>query len=335
MQIAPIAVGSLNHFGGKDDDRVVVNILKCLPPRTLIDTAELYGDGDTESVLGKCMTLAGQQWATDNDDDSSSGIYCATKYAPNMFRRKPEDVVQACQESISKLKCQPLHLYQAHYSASILPSLPFVGPVRDETVWEGLAQCYEQGLVENIGVCNYGPKLIRQAHDYFAARKIPLVSNQVNYNLMRASAALETVQVCDELGIAVLAYHPLGKGTLTGTYDEMDEPTMSKLKGKYSYYTLKRWLKSTPELRKAISQISSSTAMDGNAKKRSRSQVAVSWVIRKGRVPIIGARSAEQAQDLLDAVDWELTDEQVVILDEAAALANSNWTVLGKEFKLV
>ena len=73
----------------------------------------------------------------------------------------------------------------------------------------GLAQCYHEGLVKHIGVCNYGPRDVRAAHEFFSKLNVPLVSNQINFNLM----------LCDELGIQVFGYHPLGGGALTGAYD--------------------------------------------------------------------------------------------------------------------
>ena len=77
----------------------------------------------------------------------------------------------------------------------------------------GLARCYHEGLAQNVGVSNYGPTLLRRAHAALAERGVPLASNQIHFNLLyRRQGSLATVEACNELGVACLAYYPLAMG---------------------------------------------------------------------------------------------------------------------------
>ena len=106
-------------------------------------------------------------------------------------------------------------LLSVHFPDLIQPFKAFGYENRkDELYWEGLATCYEQGLAKNVGVSNYGPTMIRKVHDVFAKKGIPIVSNQINFSLARYKSSMETVKVCNELGIKVLAYFPLGNGEI-------------------------------------------------------------------------------------------------------------------------
>ena len=113
-----MAVGSANHFNKNPDN--VARILEALPEGTLIDTAEKYGEGKTEGILGQAIRQTELEWGKD--------VFCSTKYAPDVMRRSAGDVVKACQGSIQQLGCSQIDLYQAHFASSMLehivPILP-------------------------------------------------------------------------------------------------------------------------------------------------------------------------------------------------------------------
>ena len=310
LSIAPIALGTLNL---KQDN--AADVLRELPPNTLIDTAEIYGKGKCESMIGSAVRTAGLTWG--------SNVYSATKFAPSLTRRNPESVVKACQESIQRLGCESIDLYQLHYSDKIMPFVERKWDSdKDKVYWEGVCQCYEQGLIKNIGVCNYGPTLVQKAHDFFSQRGIPLVSNQIGYNLMRLGVTKETKQVCDDLGIKVLSYSPLGKGIITGKYDLNDESTFASV-GQYSVFRYKRCLKETVALREALERIAASRS-------KTCAQVVYNWAICKSTIPIAGSLTVQQAQDMLGVTEWSLSEEEVEELD---SLSGENISIT-KEFKL-
>lgn len=292
LEVAPIAFGTLNL---PDNKQIASQILTELPKNTLVDTAELYGpnkNGEIERLLGSC---------------SLENRFLATKFAPKPWRIWKRSVLAACQASCKRLQTQQIDLYQIHF--------PDPWGTKDEMYWEGLAECYHEGLIQNVGMCNYGPSMIRRAHQALTVeRGVPLVSNQINFNLMRYRSSLETKQVCDDLGIKVLGYHPLGNGVLTGKYINLEKqakttdpfaPGQSKLR------RVKWYKKFSSSVIEAVQQV----ATERNI---SCAQVALNWSLSKGVIPLTGVRTVDQCHDLLGTLKWKLTSEEVNYLDEAS-----------------
>lgn len=94
--------------------------------------------------------------------------------------------------------------------------------------WEGLAECYNSGLVANVGVSNYGPETLLRAQDALSKKGVPIVSNQINLSLMRYRSSEKTLEVCEDLGIKVLSYFPLANGLLAGKYSVDTPPSFPK-----------------------------------------------------------------------------------------------------------
>lgn len=90
--------------------------------------------------------------------------------------------------------------------------------MQERALWEGLVRLYKEGYVSAVAVSNYGPKQLRKIHEYLSERGVPLAANQIQYSLLSRSVGEEVKQVCDELGICMIAYSPLGLGILGGKY---------------------------------------------------------------------------------------------------------------------
>merc|ERR1712007_90293 len=91
----------------------------------------------------------------------------------------------------------------------------------------GLAECYNSGLAQNVGVSNYGPTMLARAKEHLARRGVPLASNQIHFSLLyRRQGSLATIEAGKKLGIKTLAYYPLAVGLLTG------KMTTDRLRGK-------------------------------------------------------------------------------------------------------
>lgn len=317
MSIAPLVLGTLRFPSSSnvdatttEDKDVAVDILSKAPPFTLLDTAELYGKGETERCIGQAALAAGRTLGSNNNNDDESTLYIATKFAPGPLRFNSQSVVSACQESANRLGVSTIDLYQIHY-ADIVQPLKIFGYVneKDEQYWQGLVDCVEMGYAKNVGVCNYGPTLLRRCYDYLSSRGVKLVSNQINFNLMRYRSSLETKRVCDELGIKVLAYHPIANGALTGKYNPEDPPTMPESQSKTR--RMKWYLKGNIPLTTTLSRIATE-------RQKSMAQVATNWVFCKDALPIAGPRNVEQTEDSLGSVDWMLSSGEVEDLDEAS-----------------
>ena len=166
-----------------------------------------------------------------------------------------------------------------------------------------------------MGVSNYGPTLVRRAHEALARRGVPLVSN---LSLMYRKAQQPTLKVCEELGVRVLGYFPLANGLLAGKYDAENMPPFPKS------LTMKKYVAggvtqggvtyppggATPLIRelRAI----------GGERGVSAAQVAINWVVAQGAIPIPGARNAAMAAENAAAMEWALSADEALRLEAAA-----------------
>mmetsp|Transcript_25073 Transcript_25073/g.40260 ORF Transcript_25073/g.40260 Transcript_25073/m.40260 type:complete len:178 (+) Transcript_25073:3-536(+) len=126
-----------------------------------------------------------------------------------MIQHRRKDVVAACKKSLQRLGRENIELYQIH----------FPGAFNNKEFWDGLADCYEQGLVRSVGVSNYGVEALSAVWKELKQRGVPLASNQIQYSLLyRYPEENDLKQACDDLGVKILAYSPLNQGFLTGKY---------------------------------------------------------------------------------------------------------------------
>eukprot|EP00291_Cryptomonas_curvata_P026987 CAMPEP_0172174562 /NCGR_PEP_ID=MMETSP1050-20130122/13738_1 /TAXON_ID=233186 /ORGANISM="Cryptomonas curvata, Strain CCAP979/52" /LENGTH=314 /DNA_ID=CAMNT_0012846561 /DNA_START=161 /DNA_END=1102 /DNA_ORIENTATION=+ len=264
----------------------------------LFDTAEVYGIGTewghSEILCGRFAREINAKGATSS---ISPEIIVATKFAPIPLRTSRESVLKALRESLERIGADKCDLYQLHW-----PSFFF-----DSQYWDGLADAYDAGLVRAVGVSNYSAKRLVAVHRALAARGVPLASNQVQYSLVHRNPERNGVRAaCDDLGVRVLAYSPLGQGLLSGGYSKECLPG-----GPRGALFRDRFEQTAPLLSvmRAISESSGKTP----------AQVALNWCLCKGAIPIPGARNAKQAADNGGAMGWRLTADEVAALDEASA----------------
>lgn len=256
----------------------------------LFDTAELYGFGRSESLLG--------DFVKNNKEEDT---ILATKFAPLPFRTKPESVIKACEGSMKRLG-RPIDLYQIH----------FPNAYANEAYWDGLAMAYEKGLVKAVGISNYGVDATRACHAALAKRGIPLATNQIQYSLLyRYPKENGLLQACQDLGIQVLSYSPLALGLLTGKYtvDNVD-----KIQGPRK--TLFKKTVGTPEFDNLLASMKAVAKEHPNA---NLPQVAINYARVHQTVPIPGARNLRQVTSNYGALDWEMSPEEVKFLDKAAS----------------
>jgi pyridoxine 4-dehydrogenase len=264
------------------------------------DTAELYGIGRSETLLGNFRRDAGAE--------KGDQVKIATKFAALPFRTKPDNVVKACRDSLKRLNPdgsdRPIDLYQIH----------FPNAWSNEEYWDGLATCYEEGLVKAVGVSNYGVDAVRAVHSKLAKRGIPLATNQIQLSLLyRFPLENGLLQACDDLGVKVLSYSPLALGFLTGKYDATTRPSGPRLNISKKLFDGEDEGKGINELLAVMKEVAS------NHGGVPLSQVALNWTRAKGTIPIPGARSLKQAKQNLGALDWDLTSSELNALDEASA----------------
>jgi len=253
-----------------------------------VDTAELYGNGLSERLLGRFLK------------ETDQPVLIATKFFPWPWRLDKGALPRALKESLARLGVESVDLYQIHWPSPVMST---------DALMDGLSECIKSGMTRTVGVSNFGHERMLAAYSALARNNIQLASNQVHYSLLsRAVEKNGTLARCKELGIRMIAYSPLEKGLLTGKYN-VDAPPPGRRTKQYAELLTK-----IQPLLKLMTEIGQDHGGKSNA------QVALNWLICKGTMPIPGAKNAEQAQQNAGAPGWRLTDEEVAKLDYASDL---------------
>ena len=251
-----------------------------------VDTAEVYGNGRSEQLLGQFLK------------ETDQPVLVATKFFPLPWRFRKNALPRSLKGSLARLGVESVDLYQIHWPTPLMSI---------DTMMDGLAECVKSGLTRTAGISNFSQTQMLAAYSSLARHNIPLASNQVHYSLLNRTVEKNGVLArCKELGIRLIAYSPIEKGLLSGKYTVGSPPPGSR--GRIYTNLLPR----IGPLLKAMTEI----GQDHGGK--SNSQVALNWVMCKGALVIPGAKNAEQAEQNAGALGWKLTDQEVTRLDEAS-----------------
>jgi pyridoxine 4-dehydrogenase len=264
---------------------------------TLFDTGDSYGTG---RLNGRSELLLGR-FAREYDGINKDNICIATKLAAYPWRWTRKSIISACNASAKRLG-KNVDLVQMHWSTANY------APWQEVGLLDGLADLYEQGLVKGVGLSNYGTKRLQWVHKRFQERGVPIKTLQVQYSLLSTYPVTELglKEVCDDLGIKLIAYSPLALGLLTGKFSE--KGTFPKgIRG----LLCKQLLPGMKPLLGCLQEIA-------NTRNKTMSQVALNWCISKGTIPIPGAKNVEQAKENIGALGWFLSDGEMIDLDNAA-----------------
>jgi aryl-alcohol dehydrogenase-like predicted oxidoreductase len=257
---------------------------------TFFDTAEIYGLGKSEELLGKFVK------------EAQVSTQIATKYMPVPWRWRSEDVADAVTASLKRLQMPSIDLYQIHF--------PFTLLLSQTSLMNALADEVQQGRVKAVGVSNYSAEQMREAHWLLSQRGIPLAVNQMRYSLITREIETNGVlAAAQELGVTILAYSPLAQGLLTGKYDGSNVPTGARSWDKrFQTSGLAQLQPVLDKLREL-----------GQKYDKTPAQVALNWLIAQpGVIPIPGIKSAAQVEQNAGALGWELTADEVADLRTVA-----------------
>jgi aryl-alcohol dehydrogenase-like predicted oxidoreductase len=274
------------------------------------DTAQMYGSGESERVLGECQRRDGR------------AAFIATKFAPytlltpNRAHAHPQSLVTELDRSLDRLGTARVDLYQLH-----------MPPARKKLdgFLVALAETVRTGRARAVGVCNFTAPLVRLAHERLAAEGVPLASAMAGYNLLRRYPETNGVlQACRELDIAFIAYAPLAEGVLTGKYRGGE-----RVRGAYRLLfrleqfdphgergTKRRWWRgiTRPRTLETVRLEPLFCVLEDIAATREKTiaQVALNWLLTAEPrvIPIPGVRNLAQAKDNLGAIGWWLTDAE-------------------------
>jgi len=262
---------------------------------TLLDTAEMYGNGASERIIGEMLREGGFEGTP----------VIATKFAPLPYRFSAKSLLEAVDKSLERLGIETIDLYQIHFLSPIL---------KINGLMDALAETVKAGKVRRVGVSNYGADQMQRAHDRLASHGVPLASNQVEYSLLqRAPETNGVLEASRDLGVTLIAYSPIAQGLLTGKYSPGDRPSglVRRMGRAFGEQNLKK-IEPVVNLLREI----------GEAHNKQPVQVALNWLITQRNVlPIPGAKNERQARQNAGALGWEMAGDEA----EKLELATLGW----------
>jgi aryl-alcohol dehydrogenase-like predicted oxidoreductase len=283
-------------YGPRDDAGSAKTLLRALELGvTHFDTADVYGAGHNEELIGRTLGrhrdefILATKFANrlENPDDLSSGRFIDSSGAW---------AIQACDASLRRLGMDTIDLYYMHRRN---PQTPI-----EETV-SAMADLVQQGKVRWLGLSEVSPATLRAAHAVH-----PISAVQMEYSLFTRFVEDEMLATCRELGVAVVAYSPVGRGLLTGKASNVDEMAADDFR-RYQ----PRWsgdnLAANNALVSAVEQIAAEIGV-------TPAQAALAWLLAQGTdvLPIPGTKRVNYLEENVAAADIELTADQ---LDRLAA----------------
>jgi aryl-alcohol dehydrogenase-like predicted oxidoreductase len=251
---------------------------------TLFDTAEIYGFGRSERILGEAIS------------EDRESVFLATKLFP-LLPVAPV-VEQRAVASANRLGVRRLDLYQVHQPNPV---------VRDGTIMRGMRALQRVGLVSEVGVSNYSLDRWRAAEQALGAR---VLSNQVRYSLVDRSPEHDLLPFAESTGHVVIAYSPLAQGLLSGKYDRSHRPA-NRVRAASPLFL--------PENLDRAGDLIATLREVADAHSATPAQIALAWVIhRPAVVAIPGASSVGQLESNVAAADIDLTEAEYQALHTAA-----------------
>ena len=252
---------------------------------TLFDTAEMYGFGRSERILGKALR-----------ERPESPAFLATKLFP-VLPLAPV-VEQRAVASASRLGTRHIDLYQVHWANPL---------VSERTIMRGMSTLQRVGLVGEVGVSNYPLARWQAAERALGGR---VLSNQVPYSLANRAPEKDLLPFAAEAGRIVIAYSPLAQGLLSGRYDRANRPVNRVRAGNPLF--LPENLDRAGELVGVLRDVA-------DAHGAAPAQIALAWVIRHPAVTTIpGASSVEQLESNVAAAEIELSSDEYAALSAAS-----------------
>lgn len=308
LMITPIGLGCwqfskeqnmAGKFWPKLEDDLINQIVKTSLEGGInwFDTAEVYGNGASERALAKALT----------DNKKLPGeIMVATKWWP-MFRTA-SNILKTIDQRIEALSPFPVDLYQVHQPWGFSTA---------KAEMDAMAKLVEEHKIRYVGVSNFTATQMRSAWEALQKHGIPLVSNQVRYNLLdRRIESNGILQTAKELGISIIAYSPLAQGLVTGKFHENSDLLKNIGMRKYSSQFKPAALERSRPLIKAIQEL----AFKYNV---STSQVALNWLINfhgETVFAIPGATKASHANQNTGTMSFRLNVDDLSLLDNESAI---------------
>ena len=304
LLVSRLALGTMTWGRDTDPDDAAAQLKTFVDAGgNLVDTADVYADGDAESVIGSLLSTVVSR------DDLLLATKCGLR--PSRERRRDTSrghLLRGLEASLSRLGVEYVDLWQVH---GYDPETPL-----EETL-AALDHAVASGRARYVGISNFSGWQTARAAAWQQAwpGRAPLVCAQVEYSLLERGIEREVLPACRELGLGVLPWSPLGRGVLTGKYRH-GRPADSRAASPHFELFVSRYL--DPRCSAIVESVV--TAADGLGV--SPLEVALAWVRdRPGVVaPILGARSVGQLLGALQVEEIALPAEISQALDDVSAI---------------
>lgn len=269
---------------------------------TSIDTAPVYGQGDSEEIVGEAikniprnkvqvLTKFGMRWDITKGTLSYQSLDSNGKPIDIYKYAGKDGVIEECENSLRRLRTDYIDLYQIHWHDVTTPI--------SET-FEAVEKLIQQGKVRYVGVCNYRPEQMQEAE-----KTLQILSNQIPYSMVNRKIEAETVPYCIEQNKSILAYSPLERGLLTGKitpdykFSEGDHRTGHPSFSKENIIKTNGFLAQLKPL--------------ADEKGLTLSQLVLRWTVQRPGITIAlaGARNAQQALQNAKAGEFSLTNYEM------------------------
>jgi aryl-alcohol dehydrogenase-like predicted oxidoreductase len=281
-------MGMSEFYGPSDEDESIAAIHRALELGvTLLDTADMYGSGHNERLLGKA--IAGRR------DD----LQLATKFGIRRAdgRRwtdnSPEWIHEACEASLRRLGVDRIDLYYMHRRSPDVPIEESVG---------AMAELVAEGKVAHLGLSEVNAETLRAAHAVH-----PITALQSEWSLFTRGLEREIVPAARELGVGLVPYSPLGRGQLTGGVQITADDDFRQTAPRFAEDNRERNLELVRRATEIAAEVGCTPA-----------QLALAWLLHRGVdvVPIPGTRRPARVEENVASVDVELSEEQLRALED-------------------
>jgi len=304
LAVSRLALGTMTWGRDTDPDDAAAQLKLFLDAGgTLVDTADVYGDGDAESVIGSLL-----DHLVPRDD-----VIIATKagLTPRGYRLRDGsrgNLLRSLDQSLRRLGTDYVDLWQVH---GYDPHTPL-----EETL-AALDHAVTSGRVRYVGVSNFAAWQTARAATWQSAYpgRAPIVASQMEYSLLERGIERELLPAAAGLGFGVLAWSPLGRGVLTGKYRN-GRPLDSRAASEHLAPFVRTYLEPRS------SSIVEAVVIAAGGLGVSPLEVALAWIRDRPGVaaPILGARTAGQLQGALRSEDLTLPPQITAALDDVSAI---------------
>ena len=297
-------MGMSASYGQRNDPESIKTIHAALDAGvTLLDTADIYGNGHNEELVGKAIkdrrnqvVLATKTGFVPTKPGAKFGTHNNSKDYSFTINGTPEYIKEACDNSLRRLAVDVIDLYYLHRVDKNVPIEESVGV---------LADLVKAGIIRYIGLSEVTAATLRRA-----AKVHPITALQTEYSLWQRKPEQEILATCRELKISFVAYSPLGRGFLTAKIDDLSNLEANDIRHhmpKFQQENLAANLKIVSAIKALAEQKNCTPA-----------QLALAWLLAQGDdiVPIPGTKQQRYLQENIQALQIQLTQKDLSYLDE-------------------